>query len=50
MAAEEGSITSELRDDGVVIFHLPDEFVDELHDTSFEVFQITPEGTINPDI
>lgn len=49
MAAEEGSITPELIDNEV-FFHLPRELVDELHDASFEVLQITPDGTINPDI
>lgn len=50
LVIQEGLITPELREDGVVIFRLPDEFVDELHDASFEVLQITPEGTIHPDI
>jgi len=50
IAAGEPSFAPELRYDGIVVFHLPGELADELHDASFETLQIGLEGTINPDI
>ncbi len=50
LSIEENSFSVELQEDGVVIFQLNNEFINELHESQFATLRVDVLGVITPDI